>query len=117
MLFRSDMLKSGDIITYENPPVVEPVMVEEKVPELVTVPPAPVQSATAEPSGPMITVNGIETEFPARGDGKPPIFLDVAAAFSDDPTELLAHAETITVNGKIARLDEEIHDGDVIIIE
>ena len=65
----------------------------------------------------MITVNGIETEFPARGDGKPPIFLDVAAAFSDDPTELLAHAETITVNGKIARLDEEIHDGDVIIIE
>ncbi len=112
-----DMLKSGDIITYENPPVVEPVMVEEKVPELVTVPPAPVQSATAEPSGPMITVNGIETEFPARGDGKPPIFLDVAAAFSDDPTELLAHAETITVNGKIARLDEEIHDGDVIIIE
>ncbi len=112
-----DMLKSGDIITYENPPVVEPVMVEEKIPELVTVPPAPVQSATAEPSGPMITVNGIETEFPARGDGKPPIFLDVAAAFSDDPTELLAHAETITVNGKIARLDEEIHDGDVIIIE
>ncbi len=112
-----DMLKSGDIITYENPPVVEPVVVEKKVPELVTVPPAPVQSAPAEPSGPMITVNGIETEFPARGDGKPPIFLDVAAAFSDDPTELLAHAETITVNGKIARLDEEIHDGDVIIIE
>lgn len=112
-----DMLKSGDIITYENPTVVEPVVVEKKVPELVTVPPAPVQSAPAEPSGPMITVNGIETEFPARGDGKPPIFLDVAAAFSDDPTELLAHAETITVNGKIARLDEEIHDGDVIIIE
>lgn len=107
-----DMLKSGDVIAYEDPPVAEPVMVEEKTAELVTVPSEPV-----EHNGPMITVNGIETEFPARGDGKPPIFLDVAAAFSDDPTELLAHAGTITVNGKIARLDEEIHDGDVIIIE
>lgn len=107
-----DMLKSGDVIAYEDPPVAEPVKVEEKTAELVTVPSEPV-----EHNGPMITVNGIETEFPARGDGKPPIFLDVAAAFSDDPTELLAHAGTITVNGKIARLDEEIHDGDVIIIE
>ena len=110
-----DMLKSGDVITYEDPPAAEPVTVMERVP--VTVSSIPVQSASTDPSGPMITVNGIETEFPARGDGKPPIFLDVAAAFSDDPTELLAHAGTITVNGKIARLDEEIHDGDVIIIE
>ncbi|MBD5130400.1 MAG: cell division protein FtsA [Ruminococcaceae bacterium] len=111
-----DMLKSGDIIAYENPPVVETAQtvqtVEAVEKTLITVPEAPV-----EHNGPMITVNGIETEFPARGDGKPPIFLDVAAAFSDDPTELLAHAGTITVNGKIARLDEEIHDGDVIIIE
>lgn len=110
-----DMLKSGDVITYENPSAAEPVTVMERAP--VTVPSIPVQSAPEEHNGPMITVNGIETEFPARGDGKPPIFLDVAAAFSDDPTELLAHAGIITVNGKIARLDEEIHDGDVIIIE
>lgn len=109
-----DMLKSGDVITYEDPPAAEPVTGMERVPVTVSI---PVQSASTDPSGPMITVNGIETEFPARGDGKPPIFLDVAAAFSDDPTELLAHAGTITVNGKIARLDEEIHDGDVIIIE
>ena len=68
-------------------------------------------------TGRRITVNGIEAEFPPREDGKPPIFLDVAAAFSDDPTELLASAKTVTVNGKIARLDEEIHDGDVIVIE
>ncbi|MCM1165142.1 MAG: ATPase [Lachnospiraceae bacterium] len=110
-----DKLKSGDIITYENPPAEPPPTFEkaaEPVPEKV-----PETVSPAEHNGPMITVNGIETEFPARGDGKPPIFLDVAAAFSDDPTELLAHAGTITVNGKIARLDEEIHDGDVIVIE
>ncbi len=46
-----------------------------------------------------------------------PIFLDVAKAFADDPTELLAHAGTITLNGRIARLDEVLHDGDVIVIE
>ena len=63
------------------------------------------------------TVNGIEAEFPAREDGTPPIFLDIAATFSDNPTELLTSAATITVNGKIARLDEEIHDGDIIVIE
>ncbi len=115
-----DTLKSGDVITYEKP---LSELTENTVPIPVTVPPVPetaqpeVHSEPAEPSGPTITVNGIETEFPARNDGKPPIFLDVAAAFSDDPTELLAHAGTITVNGKIARLDEEIHDGDIIIIE
>lgn len=106
------MLKSGDIITLENPTAPKPVHIETREPVAVSA--APVH---AEPNGPMITVNGIETEFPSRKDGKPPIFLDVAAAFSDDPTELLAHAGTITVNGKIARLDEEIHDGDVIVIE
>lgn len=113
-----DTLKSGDIITMENPSAAVPMrnfQTEARTP--VTISAAPAQSAQAEPNGPMITVNGIETEFPSRADGKPPIFLDVAAAFSDDPTELLAHAGTITVNGKIARLDEEIHNGDVIVIE
>lgn len=117
-----DMLRSGDVITYEKTIGETEEDISEPVP--VTVPPSPVQTndpaqtvSSAAPVGPMITVNGIETEFPARDDGKAPIFLDVAAAFSDDPTELLAHAGTITINGKIARLDEEIHDGDVIIIE
>lgn len=102
------LLKSGDIISYENAP--EP---ETAVSEKPADTPAPKTAA----EGPKITVNGIEAEFPAREDGSAPIFLDVAAAFSDDPTELLASANVITVNGKIARLDEEIHNGDVIVIE
>ena len=104
----SEMLKSGDVIEYAKPSF-EVNRVEEapKVPE-----------KTEEPrKNPVITVNGIETQFTLREDGRAPIFLDVAAAFSDDPTKLLARAGTITINGKIARLDEEIHDGDVIVIE
>lgn len=64
-----------------------------------------------------ITVNGITADFPARADGKPTIFLDVAAAFCDNPTTLLAHSTNVTINGKIARLDEEINSGDVIVID
>lgn len=102
----SETLKSGDIIEYAKLSF-EANRVEEapKVPE------------ETPRKNPLITVNGIETQFPLREDGRAPIFLDVAAAFSDDPTKLLAHAGTITINGKIARLDEEIHDGDVIVIE
>ena len=114
------ILKSGDIISYENAPEpAEPVRIPE------TVPPSADNSAnsarTASEStarqGVRITVNGIESEFPGRSDGGQLIFLDIAAVFSDDPTQLLANASTVTVNGKIARLDEEIHDGDVIVIE
>lgn len=104
----SEMLKSGDVIEYAKPSF-EVNRVEEapKVPE-----------KTEEPrKNPVITVNGIETQFTLREDGRAPIFLDVAAAFSDDPTKLLSRAGTITINGKIARLDEEIHDGDIIVIE
>lgn len=64
-----------------------------------------------------ITVNGISANYPLKSDGKLPIFLDVAAAFSDNPSEMLAHTTTVTVNGRIARLDEELHNGDVIVIE
>lgn len=103
----SEKLRSGDIIeraeqTDEN--------LQKK---------ADVHENAAEqpPENPKITINGIETQFPLREDGKAPIFLDVAAAFSDDPTRLLSSAGTITINGKIARLDEEIHNGDVIVIE
>ena len=34
-----------------------------------------------------------------------------------DNTKVGTQTLTITINGKIARLDEEIHDGDVIVIE
>ena len=125
-------LQSGDVISLENDPDIsaeKPAVAQELAksadpPEppkpaetAETAKPAPAAPAPTVSAGRRITVNGIEAEFPPREDGKPPIFLDVAATFSDDPTELLASANTVTVNGKIARLDEEIHDGDVIIIE
>ena len=75
------------------------------------------ETAAPKPAALTITVNGITADFPERADGKPPIFLDVAAAFCDDPTTLLTNASTVTVNGKIARLDEEIKSGDVIVID
>lgn len=100
----SEKLKSGDVIERA-----------EEAPKETSVPPE--KPTEQPPENPKITVNGIETQFPLREDGKAPIFLDVAAAFSDDPTQLLSHAGTITINGKIARLDEEIHSGDVIVIE
>ena len=100
------LLKSGDIVSRTE----------------TSDEPAPTNAPTTapeeqKPANPHITVNGIEAEFPMRADGSPPIFLDIATAFSDNPTALLASAKTITINGKIARLDEEIHNGDVIIIE
>ena len=75
------------------------------------------EAADNDPENITITVNGITAPFPTRADGRAPIFLDVAAAFSDDPTSLLSRASVITLNGKVARLDEEIHSGDVIVIE
>lgn len=120
------LLQSGDIISLENAPksLEEKVEIPEEKPAEAPVPEVPKPEAPAraaeekpEAKGVRITVNGIEAEFPANADGTPPIFLDVAATFSDNPTELLTSAATITVNGKIARLDEEIHDGDIIVIE
>ncbi len=78
-------------------------------------PPAPAAEEKAE--GISISFNGIASTFPPREDGRAPIFLDIAAAFADDPTSLLKSSSIATVNGKVARLDEEIHDGDVIVIE
>lgn len=77
----------------------------------------PLSKNSANSGNPIININGIDAEFPLHEDGSLPIFLDVAKVFADDPTELLAHAAVITLNGKIARLDEELHNGDVIIIE
>lgn len=119
-------LKSGDVITPENfssAPIYEVSNDTEPEPAPQTVPEPPSQSpvqpetVSVEDQNTTITINGIETDFPLRSDGKPPIFLDIAAAFSDDPTALLASSDTITINGRIARLDDEIHSGDVIVIE
>lgn len=108
----SEKLKSGDVIE-----PAKPSFEVNRVEEAPTVPEKTQEKAEEPRKNPLITVNGIETQFPLREDGRAPIFLDVAAAFSDDPTKLLSRAGTITINGKIARLDEEIHDGDVIVIE
>lgn len=108
----SEKLKSGDVIEYAKPS-----FEVNRVEEAPTAAEETQEKAEEPRKNPLITVNGIETQFPLREDGRAPIFLDVAAAFSDDPTKLLSRAGTITINGKIARLDEEIHDGDVIVIE
>ncbi|MDE7230198.1 MAG: hypothetical protein K2N56_06920 [Oscillospiraceae bacterium] len=89
--------------------------VPEEIPEPAPAAPAPVETVTS--GGPVVVINGVEAEFPLRDDGSMPIFLDVARVFADDPTELLTHAAVVTINGKMARLDEVLHNGDVIVIE
>ena len=79
--------------------------------------PEPTEQPKQDTDGIAISFNGMECTFPMPEEGRQPIFLDIASAFSDDPTTLLAHSNIITINGKFARLDEEIHDGDVIVIE
>ena len=80
---------------------------------------APVSQPETKPEGITITFNGAPAVFPSdpADPGRQPIFLDILAAFTDDPTGLLAGSETVTINGKTARLDEVIHSGDVIVIE
>ena len=105
---------------------VEPSAVPQEGDELTTAPePAEATEAPAIPAeqnapagqgGVPIVFNGMPAEFPAK-PGQPPIFLDILAAFADDPTELLAHSATVTINGRTARLDEVIHSGDEIVIE
>lgn len=120
---RDYRLRSGDIITsatQSQATPTEPVSVASAVaPDKAqtAVSDTPAVQTSEKSSGITITVNGIKSVFPERTDGNPPIFLDVVAVFSDNPTELLKTADTVTVNGKIARLDEVIHDGDCIVIE
>ncbi len=64
-----------------------------------------------------VIFNGEPAKFPIIDKRREPIFLDLLAAFSENPTALLQHATTTTINGRIARLGETIHDGDEIIIE
>lgn len=91
----SQRLKAGDIITAAGTPSEERPAAD----------------------GIDIVFNGSKAVFPPTEDGAEPIFLDILAAFSDNPTQLLAHSDRITINGKFARLDDKIHSGDVIVIE
>lgn len=93
-----------------------PKKAPEPAAEVVPEPAAEIAQSGAS-GGPVVVINGVEAEFPLREDGSLPIFLDVAAVFADDPTELLTHAAVVTINGKMARLDEVLHNGDVIVIE
>ena len=102
------------------PIAAETAPVEAAPPEPMAVEEAPAEaaaSAPSAPSGPVVMINGVEAEFPLREDGSLPIFLDVATMFADNPTELLTHAAVVTINGRMARLDEVLHNGDIIVIE
>lgn len=77
--------------------------------------PKPAAETSADEGVPIV-FNGMPVIFPAE-TGRQPVFLDILAAFSDDPTGLLAGSATVTINGKLARLDETIHPGDEIVIE
>lgn len=112
------VLQSGDIIS-RNEPVLQtvpsaPEPLAAEAPVFAST--APIAEEAAVPEDIAITINGIEAHFPLK-NGKLPIFLDVAAQFAENPTELFKSAATITLNGKIARLDELVHSGDTIVIE
>lgn len=103
-------LRDGDVIT--SAPEGSPVEVSPEPEETPTEPPA--QGSTED--GVPIVFNGMPAVFPME-PGRQPVFLDILAAFSDDPTGLLAGSSTVMINGKLARLDEVIHPGDEIVIE
>lgn len=103
-------LRDGDVIT--SAPEESPVEVSPEPEETPTEPPA---QGSAEDGVP-IMFNGMPAVFPME-PGRQPVFLDILAAFSDDPTGLLAGSSTVMINGKLARLDEVIHPGDEIVIE
>ena len=103
-------LRDGDVIT--SAPEGSPVEVSPEPEETPTEPPA---QGSAEDGVPIV-FNGMPAVFPME-PGRQPVFLDILAAFSDDPTGLLAGSSTVMINGKLARLDEVIHTGDEIVIE
>lgn len=103
-------LRDGDVIT--SAPEGSPVEVSPEPEETPTEPPA---QGSAEDGVPIV-FNGMPAVFPME-PGRQPVFLDILAAFSDDPTGLLAGSSIVMINGKLARLDEVIHPGDEIVIE
>jgi len=97
-------LNNGDIITMQK-------QNSEGQPVNVAV------SADTEADIIHVIFNGEPAKFPIQNKEREPIFLDLLGAFLENPTTLLASATTTTINGKMARLGEVIHDGDEIIIE
>ena len=87
----------------------------EVSPEPEETPTEPPAQESAEDGVPIV-FNGMPAVFPME-PGMQPVFLDILAAFSDNPTGLLAGSSTVMINGKLARLDEVIHPGDEIVIE
>ena len=131
-------LSNDDVITFVQPQPAETV--EEQAPEVFGVQETAqnVEEAPAEnteisenaektetapgsqpeqsgESGIPIVFNGERVLFPTR-PGVKPIFLDILAAFADDPTALLSRCETVTINGRTARISEPISPNDEIII-
>jgi len=131
-------LSNDDVITFVHPQPAETV--EEQAPEVFgiqetaqNVEEAPAEnteiSENAEKtetapgsqpeqsgeSGIPIVFNGERVLFPTQ-PGVKPIFLDILAAFADDPTALLSRCETVTINGRTARISEPISPNDEIII-
>lgn len=100
-------LRDGDDITSAPESAPEESTLEESTPE---------EAPGSARDGVPIVFNGMPAVFPAE-PGRQPVFLDILAAFSDDPTGLLAGSSTVMINGKLARLDEVIHPGDEIVIE
>lgn len=101
-------LNDGDEIT----------MATSKQPEAPATSPEPIPEISNSDDDVLhVIFNGEPAKFPIIDKRREPIFLDLLAAFSENPTALLQHATTTTINGRIARLGETIHDGDEIIIE
>ncbi len=109
-------LSDDDVITTK--PTEQPKPVETPKPAHVPAAPKAAAPKTSEEAEIIhIIFNGEPAKFPIIDSKREPIFLDLLAAFSENPTALLQHATTMTVNGRMARLNEVVHDGDEIIIE
>lgn len=123
-------LSADDVITYAKPETTESSEPSESAESSepaetteLTAPEAPesaqeVQQTAPEASAPdgiPIVFNGERVTFPVQ-PGVTPIFLDMLAAFADDPTALLSKCETVTINGRTARISEPISPNDEIII-
>ncbi len=112
------ILTDGDEITAASAPKADGTDVRSDVPEAAGGSAENTENAdeSGEVQGVPIVFNGAPAVFPTE-PGKKPIFLDILAMFSDDPTELLSGTSTVMINGKLARLDEVIRPGDNIVIE
>lgn len=119
-------LSADDVITYAQPQPEETVAAESPIHAEQTAQTAEVsdgsaaeseneQAEAAKESGIPIVFNGEHVVFPLK-DGAAPIFLDILAAFADDPTTLLSRCEKVTINGRTARISEPISPNDEIII-